>query len=80
MLWRMTGDAELEALAAATKRYKRADKALNAARDEAIAAVVAALKAGARPTDVDTASPFTPAYNRRKAREHGISPKTRRAE
>lgn len=77
MLLRMTGDEELEALNAATKRYKRADKALDAARDEAIAAVVAALKAGARPTDVDAASPFTPAYNRRKAREHGIEPRRR---
>ena len=51
------------------------EKVLEAVRAEAIAAVIAALKAGARPTDVDEKSPFTAAYNRRKAREAGLEPR-----
>jgi len=39
----------------------------------AVAAVVKALEAGERPTDVTSWSPFTPAYVRRIAREHGIA-------
>lgn len=75
MLLHMPGDEELTKLAAIAKRYRRAEKALEAVRAEAIAGLVAALKAGARPTDVDEQSPFTPAYNRRKAREAGLEPR-----
>jgi uncharacterized MAPEG superfamily protein len=67
-------DAELRTLTDATRRYRRAEKALEEARAAVIAAVIEALRAGARPTDVDAASPFTPAYNRRRAREAGIRP------
>jgi hypothetical protein len=41
-------------------------------RAEHIDAVVAALKAGERPTDVASWSPFTPAYLRRLARQAGV--------
>lgn len=71
----MPGETELSELATITKRYRRAEKALKAVRAEAVAGVIAALKAGARPTDVDEQSPFTPAYNRRKAREAGLEPR-----
>jgi hypothetical protein len=37
-------------------------------------AVLAALRAGMRPTDVTARSPFTAAYVRRLAREAGIEP------
>lgn len=71
----MAAESELNELTAITKRYRRAEKALKAVRAEAIAGVIAALKAGARPTDVDERSPFTAAYNRRKAREAGLEPR-----
>jgi hypothetical protein len=43
-----------------------------AERLDHIAAVVAALKAGERPTDVAEWSPFTATYLRRLAREAGV--------
>jgi hypothetical protein len=64
-------------LADATARYRETEQAHAEARDNAIAAVVAALRAGQRPTDVTAASPFTAAYVRRIARENGIEPATR---
>ena len=42
------------------------------AREEVIGAVVKALEAGQRPTDITAWSPFTAAYVRKLAREHGI--------
>jgi hypothetical protein len=66
-----------ENLASATARYRETEQAHAEARDNAIAAVVAALRAGQRPTDVTAASPFTAAYVRRIARENGIEPATR---
>jgi hypothetical protein len=66
-----------EALTSATARYRETEQAHNDARDAAIAAVVEALRAGVRPTDVTAASPFTAAYVRRIARENGIEPSTR---
>jgi hypothetical protein len=65
---------EAEALDAATKRYLRTQAAHEDARQAAIAAVVDALRAGLRPTDVTARSPFTAAYVRGIAREHGIQP------
>lgn len=62
---------EMEALHAATRRYRRWETA----RQEAIDAVLAALRAGERPTDVEAASPFTGAYIRRLARDAGIEPR-----
>jgi hypothetical protein len=42
------------------------------ARDDLVAVVIEALKAGERPTDVTAWSPFTAAYVRKIARAHGI--------
>jgi hypothetical protein len=64
----------VNALAEATRRYRRTEKAHEEAREAAVQAVVAALRDGVRPTDVTAASPFTAAYVRRIAREHGIGP------
>lgn len=55
-------------------RYRETEKAHNEARDKAVKAVVAALRAGERPTDVTARSPFTAAYVRRIARDNGIEP------
>ena len=65
----------LAELDATTKRYRRTEKAHEESRDASIAAVVAALKAGARPTEVTERSPFSPAHVRNLAREHGIAPR-----
>jgi predicted GIY-YIG superfamily endonuclease len=64
-------------LEAATGRYRRTKSARDEAREEVIERVVAALRAGVRPTDVVARSPFTGAYVRRIAREHGIEGKPR---
>lgn len=61
-------------LTEATRRYTRTKKAHEEARADAEQAVVDALRSGMRPTDVTNASPFTAAYVRRIAREHGIEP------
>lgn len=58
----------------ATARYRETEEAHDKARDAAAAAVVEALRAGERPTDVTNRSPFTAAYVRRIARENGIEP------
>jgi len=63
---------ELEALDQATGRYRETEAAHERAREKTIEAVVAALRAGKRPTDVTNRSPFTAAYVRRIARDHGI--------
>lgn len=66
--------AALADLDAATERYDETGAAHEAARDEAVAKVVAALKAGATPTEVTRRGPFTDAYVRKLAREAGIPP------
>jgi hypothetical protein len=63
-----------EDLAAATRRYKRTETAHADARQEAIDAVIAALRAGVGPTEVERLSPFTGAYIRKLARANGIKP------
>ncbi|MBF6138144.1 hypothetical protein IU501_34815 [Nocardia otitidiscaviarum] len=65
---------EMDRLKAATRKHKRATESAEAARKEVLDAALEALRAGERPTDVAAASPFTPAYIRRIAREHGIDP------
>jgi hypothetical protein len=62
------------ALAAATRRYERTEAAHEEARREAIEAVLAALRGGVGPTEVERLSPFTAAYVRKLARENGIPP------
>jgi hypothetical protein len=56
----------------ATTRYRETEEAHKDARMEAVIAVVDALRAGKRPTEVTNRSPFTAAYVRRIARENGI--------
>lgn len=62
----------LKGLDQATSRYRQTEAAHEEARAAAITAVVEALKAGERPTDVTEHSPFTAAYVRRIARDNGI--------
>jgi hypothetical protein len=71
----MDVEQALAALDATTKRYRRTEKAHEESRQASIADVVAALQAGARPTEVTDRSPFTDTYVRRIAREHGIGPR-----
>lgn len=61
-------------LTAATRRYERTEAAHETARQEVIAAALAALRAGITPTEVERLSPFTSAYIRRIARADGIPP------
>ena len=65
---------ERDALIAATKRYQRTDSAHEEARQQAIQAVLVALRAGIGPTEVERLSPFTGAYIRKIARENGVPP------
>ena len=64
----------LTALDTSTSRYRTTEAAHEQARQDVLADVVAALRAGERPTDVVDRSPFTAAYIRKVAREHGIEP------
>ncbi|MBG0818189.1 hypothetical protein [Planomonospora sp. ID82291] len=75
----MTVNDPLDALDASTRRYRETEAEHEKSRTAVIADVVAALKAGQRPTDVVKHSPFTDAYVRRLAREHGIEAKPRGA-
>ena len=59
------------------QRVRRTAKAASSAIDQHIAAVLAALRAGERPTDVAAWSHFTATYLRRLAREAGIPPAAR---
>jgi hypothetical protein len=59
---------------AAVKATGRKVTALSKAREEHIAAVVSALKAGKRPTEVVSWSPLTAARVRQIAREAKIPP------
>jgi hypothetical protein len=70
----MDHDEAVRLLTDEAQKYRRAAKALDEARERMAAAIVAARRAGVRPTDVDQLSPFVPAYNRRIAREAGIEP------
>lgn len=55
-----------------TDDYRRADAARQAVREAAVAAIVAALRAGVPPTVVTAHCPFTAAYVRVLARNAGI--------
>jgi hypothetical protein len=61
-------------LTAATKRYRATEAEHEAARQSAIEAVVAALRASVGPTEVARLSPFTATYVRKIARDYGIPP------
>jgi hypothetical protein len=55
-----------------TRRYRQTEAAHEESRKAVTASVLAALRAGERPTDVAAKSPFTEAYVRKLARENGI--------
>jgi hypothetical protein len=59
-------------LGEASERYREADRVFEEARQAVVDAVVAALRAGIPPTEVIQLSPFSAAYVRRIARDHGI--------
>lgn len=62
----------MEQLDKATEQYGETKDAFDEARTKAVMAVVDALRAGKKPTEVTNRSPFTAAYVRRIARENGI--------
>jgi len=76
----MSTQKTLEALDASTRRYRETEAAHEESRQAVIADVLAALRAGERPTDVVARSPFTDAYVRKLARENGIEAKPRGAQ
>lgn len=62
----------IEDVEAATARYRQTEAAHEESRRSAVAAILAALRDGERPTDVAAKSPFTETYVRKLARENGI--------
>ena len=64
--------SELEIIEEGTRRYRETEEAHKRSRQAVTAAVLAALRAGRRPTDVAARSPFTETYVRKLAREDGI--------
>jgi hypothetical protein len=75
----MDAEEALAELEAETRRFRRTDKAHTVQREATVAAVVTALRAGARPTDVAKRSPFSDRYVRDVAREHGLAPRRKGA-
>ncbi len=63
-----------QALVRATEQYRETERRHEAARQAVIDAVVGALGAGVPPAEVVALSPFSPAYVRVLAREHGVPP------
>lgn len=59
---------------ASVRRTGRKVAAHKRERADHIAAVIDALKAGRRPTEVASWSPFTPAHLRKLARDAGVPP------
>ena len=67
-------DEHDEAVKTTAQRLRRAQSALDAAKESHIAAVLAALRAGRPPMGVADLSPFTDTRLRQIAREAGIPP------
>jgi hypothetical protein len=67
-------DEHEEAVKATARRVRRAQTSLEAAKEQHIAAVLAALRAGRPPMKVAELSPFTDTHLRQLAREAGIPP------
>jgi hypothetical protein len=65
-----------EDLKAKTLRYRETEAAHEQAQKDVQAAILAALRGGVGPTEVERLSPFTAAYIRRLARAEGIPPAT----
>ncbi|GAB7040717.1 MULTISPECIES: hypothetical protein [Catenuloplanes] len=63
---------ERDALTAATRQYEQTEVAHESARQQAIQAVLDALRVGIGPAEVERLSPFSGAYIRKLARENGI--------
>ena len=63
-----------EELAAATKRYRRTEKAHDDSRRDVVEKVIAALRSGMSPTETTDLSPFTGSHVRKLARDAGIKP------
>lgn len=63
---------EMEAVKRDTARYNETEAAHEQSREAVTSSVLAALRAGKRPTDVAAASPFTEVYVRKLARKHGV--------
>jgi Txe/YoeB family toxin of Txe-Axe toxin-antitoxin module len=61
-----------EGIRAATRKYRRTEKAHKEAQEELIRAIVEGLRGGVRPTEVEEDSPFRGAYIRRIREEHRI--------
>jgi hypothetical protein len=62
----------LHALDATTEQFHKTRRAHGISRTKVTVSVLAALRAGARPTDVEVHSPFTISYIRKIARRNGI--------
>jgi hypothetical protein len=62
----------MEAVKRDTARYNKTEAAHEESREAVTSSVLAALRAGKRPTDVAAESPFTEVYVRKLARKHGI--------
>ncbi|AQZ67658.1 hypothetical protein BKM31_44880 [[Actinomadura] parvosata subsp. kistnae] len=60
-----------------TRRYRETESEHEKARKAVTEDVLAALRAGERPTDVVAHSPFTAAHVRKLARDNGIEPAPR---
>jgi len=67
-------DEHDEAVKATAQRLRRAQSALDAAKEQHVAAVLAALRAGRPPMGVAGLSPLTDARIRQIARKAGIPP------
>jgi hypothetical protein len=66
----------VQAVKDAASRYRQTEQAHEKAREDLVAAVVEAPKAGERPTDVTDWSPFTATYVRKLARANGVGAKS----
>lgn len=77
--WRYSGRVAdpRDALAAATRLYKKLETDQEAARQAVEDAVVAALRAGLPPSEVEQLSPFSSTTIRTIARKHKIPAATR---
>ncbi|MGI5274712.1 hypothetical protein ACQEUU_37145 [Nonomuraea sp. CA-218870] len=65
-------EALREEIRAATRKYRRTERAHKQARDELIEAIVTGLRGGVRPAEAEEDSPFKGAYIRRIREEHKI--------
>ena len=72
--YRVSVNDPRQSLGRASEQYREAEQRFDQTRQALVDAVVEALLAGVPPTEVVDLSPFSPAYVRVIAREHGIPP------